>query len=183
MRTLMLRNVGKVVTFAVFLMVVSSNLRCNNLIFEPVYFEKQPLIYNNNLEKHTRVQRPSKIKSALSLLGKATKASLKFGFNNYDKILSKKFAAAAIIVGAPYLYFSDTAVLELITRYMTDFALKMSSAVTDGILNAMVDNPITLAKLMTILTASQTGKKFAEKAGIKLAEILLTGITLGRYTA
>jgi len=152
------------------------------LIFEPVYFDK----YTSNLEfypeKRTNIKQTSKVKNVLKVLGKAAKTGFKFGFNNYDKILSKKFAAAAIIIGAPYLYFSDTA-LELATRHITDFTLKMSGAVTDGILNAMSDNKITLAKLMTIMTASQTGHKFAEKAGIKLAEALLFAVTLGRYKA
>ena len=177
-----MNRLRKNILFIVLLSVLSSNTMCNVLRFEPVNIDKYTSSFEFYPEKRTNIKQTSKVKNVLSVLGKAAKATAEFGFKNYDKILSKKFAAALIIVGAPYLYFSDTA-LELATRHVADFALKMSSAVTDGVINACVDNKMALAKLMTIMTASQTGQKFAEKAGIKLAEILLTAVTLGRYVA
>ena len=177
-----MNKIIKNILFIVLLSISSSGLANSVLRFEPVSFDK----YTSNLkiypEKRTHMQQPSKINNALNFLGKKVKAGLKFGFNNYDKILSKKFAAAAIIVGAPYLYFSDTA-LELITRNITDFTLKMSGAVTDSILMGIIKNPMAISKIIALMSAQQTGQKIAEKAGIKLAEILLTAVTLGRYTA
>ena len=119
------------------------------------------------------------IKSSIISITKLLSKTASFGFRNYDKILSKKFLAALIIAGAPYLYFTDTDVLEIISQHASDFTFRMSGAVCDGIIMSIIHNPTAISKIITLMTVGQTSKKMAEIVGKKLAETLITLISFG----
>ena len=138
------------------------------------------LITVTSLNSNSTANRSNSLLKSIGYSSLGTVSGIyKFGFNNYHKILSRKFLAASIIAGAPYLYFSDTNALEKLTELAVDFTFKMSVAVSSGILNSLSNNPAAIAKIIAVSTVSQTGKKIAEKAAFKLAEIILTIASLG----
>lgn len=122
------------------------------------------------------------IKFSISKGLKGSSNLIKFTYNNYDKVLSKKFLAAMIILGTPYLYF-DKSSLDFLTEKAINFALSMSEAIADGILRSASKNPKQLAKIMSVMVANQTGKQIALETGKAIAKGLLLALSFGKYKA
>lgn len=76
-----------------------------------------------------------------------------FVYNNSGKLLSKNTLATVMILGAPYIYFTDTDILACIATVMSDMTFKISEAAMTGMLRAAYNNRMIVAKLSTIFAA------------------------------
>lgn len=90
---------------------------------------------------------------------------ISFVYNNSGKLLSKNTLATVMILGAPYIYLTDTNILSYIATITSDMTFKISEAAMSGMLKAAFNNKIIITKLASIFAAKFVTSE-AAKSGV-----------------
>lgn len=125
--------------------------------------QKSNLNQANNVQKSNSLD--SKIVSGLKSTAKYTGKAVNFIYRNSGHLLSKNTLATAMIIGAPYIYLSDTDILAHIATGMSDMTFKISDAAMSGMLRAAYNNKAIVARLSSIFAAKFLAAE-AAKVGI-----------------
>lgn len=120
---------------------------------------------NANTNKQEIVKpKQSKVVTAAKVAG----SGIKFIYSNSGCLLSKNTLATAMILGAPYIYLSDTDILANIATLMSDMTFKISDAAMSGMLKAAYNNKAIVSRLSSIFAAKFIAAE-AAKTGVSTA--------------
>lgn len=97
--------------------------------------------------------------------GNKIATTIKFVYNNSGRLLSKNTLATAMILGAPYIYLTDTDILSYIAMGLSDMTFKISDAAMSGALRAAYNNKAIVARLSSIFATKFIAAE-AAKTGV-----------------
>jgi len=115
---------------------------------------------NPNTENQAQPKK-SKVVAAAKVAGNG----VKFVYNNSGRLLSKNTLATAMILGAPYIYLTDTNILAYIATGISDMTMKISDAAMSGALRAAYNNKAIVARLSSIFATKFIAAEVA-KTGV-----------------
>lgn len=123
---------------------------------------------SNDHVKSVDTAHESQIKQNLIATAKYTGKAVNFVYRNSGMLLSKNTLATAMILGAPYIYLTDTDILANIATLMSDMTFKISDAAMSGMLRAAWSNKAIVSRLSGIFAAKFVAAE-ATKTGVSEA--------------
>lgn len=136
----------------------------------------------NAQEVKQEVIRPKSNKIANT--AKFASNTVKFIYNNSGRLLSKNTLATVMILGAPYIYLTDSNILSYIATGISDMTFKISDAAMSGMLRAAYNNKVIVGRLSSIFATKFIAAEAAKTGiseGIKYGSAVLGSLIRGWF--